>query len=78
MHVSIISPDLLVTTQPSNVNECIGGTNTMTVSSKWWFRYVQLSMAVQLNDATGWANATGTVPQQHIYTSKHSSRNNLL
>jgi hypothetical protein len=35
--VAVISADLLVTTQPSNVNECIGGTNTMTVV-KWWFR----------------------------------------
>jgi hypothetical protein len=29
--VAVISADLLVTTQPSDVNECIGGTNTMTV-----------------------------------------------
>jgi hypothetical protein len=29
--VAVITPDLLVTSQPTDVNECIGGTNTMTV-----------------------------------------------
>ena len=27
-----IIPDLTVTTQPTNITECIGGTNTMTVA----------------------------------------------
>ena len=29
--IAIITADLVVTTQPTNVNECVGGTNTMTV-----------------------------------------------
>jgi hypothetical protein len=30
--VAVIAADLVVTTQPSNVNECVGGTNTITVA----------------------------------------------
>jgi uncharacterized protein YraI len=30
--VAIITADLVVSTQPTNVNECVGGTNTMTVT----------------------------------------------
>src|SRR5205085_12483219 len=29
--IAVIAPDLLVTTQPGNVNECIGGSKTMNV-----------------------------------------------
>ena len=29
--IAVITEDLLVTTQPSNVNECIGGADQMTV-----------------------------------------------
>jgi hypothetical protein len=31
----------------------------MTVCSQWWFRYIQLSMAIKLN-GTMVTNATGT------------------
>jgi hypothetical protein len=30
--VAVITADLVITTQPTDVNECIGGTNTMTVT----------------------------------------------
>jgi hypothetical protein len=30
--IAVISADLVVTTQPTNVNECVGGTNTMSVA----------------------------------------------
>jgi hypothetical protein len=30
--VAVIAADLVITTQPSNVNECVGGTNTMTIT----------------------------------------------
>src|SRR5262249_23276526 len=30
--VAIIAPDIMITSQPGNVNECVGGTNTMSVS----------------------------------------------
>ncbi|HJW31409.1 MAG TPA: hypothetical protein VJ508_19405, partial [Saprospiraceae bacterium] len=29
----VVSPDLVVSSQPINVNECVGGTNTMTVTT---------------------------------------------
>jgi hypothetical protein len=29
---AVITPDLAVTTQPTNITECVGGTNTMTVA----------------------------------------------
>ena len=45
--VAIIIPDFVVTAQPTNVNECVGGTNQMTVASKWWFRNYHLSVAVK-------------------------------
>jgi hypothetical protein len=44
--IAVISPDLLVTTQPSNVNECIGGTNTMTVVVSGGSGTITLSMAI--------------------------------
>jgi hypothetical protein len=30
--VAVITADLVVSTQPTDVNECVGGTNTMTVT----------------------------------------------
>jgi hypothetical protein len=76
--VAVISPDLLVTTQPTDVNECIGGTNTMTVVSV----VVQVQSAIngsqaQMDQQDGrMQQAQVQLPQS--YTSKYSSRNNLL
>src|SRR4030095_8774916 len=58
--VAIISPDLLVTTQPSNVNECIGGTNTMTVVVSGGSGTISYQWQSSPDGSTGWANATGT------------------
>jgi UTP-glucose-1-phosphate uridylyltransferase len=77
--VAVISPDLLVTTQPSNVNECIGGTNTMTVVVV----VVQEQLAINGNQAwmgqTGWVNATGTGSTTATFTPPSTvAGNNLL
>jgi hypothetical protein len=76
--VAVITPDLLVTTQPTDVNECIGGTNTMTVVVSGGSGTITYQWQSSSNGSNGWANALGTVQHSNLYTSKHSSRYNLL
>ena len=69
----------VVTTQPNNVNECIGGTAQMTVVSQWWIRYTDLSMAIK----SKWNKWMGKcdrnrINHYNIYSTKYFSRNNLL
>ena len=44
---AIIIPDLVVTTQPTNVNECVGGTDPDDGSRQWRIRSDQLPVAVK-------------------------------
>jgi hypothetical protein len=58
--VAVITPDLLVTTQPTDVNECIGGTNTMTVVVSGGSGTISYQWQSSSNGSNGWANALGT------------------
>src|SRR6185436_6984032 len=66
--VAVITPDLLVTTQPSNVNECIGGTNTMTVVVSGGSGIISYQWQASADGSTGWANALGTGSTTSTYT----------
>jgi hypothetical protein len=66
--VAVITPDLLVITQPSNVNECIGGTNTMTVVVSGGSGTISYQWQSSSDGSTGWANATGTGSTTATYT----------
>ncbi|MBK9983126.1 MAG: hypothetical protein IPP15_12015, partial [Saprospiraceae bacterium] len=66
--IAVITPDLVVTTQPSNVNECIGGTNTMTVTITGGSGLVSYQWQSSADGSTGWANATGLGATTNIYT----------
>jgi hypothetical protein len=56
---AIISPDLIVTTQPTDVNECVGGTNTMTVVVFGGSGKITYQWQSSTDGSTGWANASG-------------------
>jgi hypothetical protein len=66
--IAVISPDLIVTTQPSNVNECVGGTNTMTVVVTGGSGTISYQWQSSPDGSTGWVNATGTGSTTSIFT----------
>src|SRR6187455_677262 len=66
--VAVITPDLLVTTQPSDVNECIGGTNTMTVTVSGGSGTISFQWQSSADGTTGWTNATGIGAATNTYT----------
>jgi hypothetical protein len=57
---AIVIADLTVTTQPANVNECIGGTDQMTVVVSGGSGTITYQWQSSADGASGWANATGT------------------
>ncbi|MBK9983124.1 MAG: hypothetical protein IPP15_12005 [Saprospiraceae bacterium] len=66
--IAVINPDLVVTTQPTNVSECIGGTNTMTVAITGGSGVVSYQWQSSADGSTGWANATGLGATTNTYT----------
>jgi hypothetical protein len=71
--IAVISPDLVVTTQPTNVNECIGGTNTMTVAVSGGSGTISYQWQSSPNGTNGWTNATGTGSTTDTYTPPSTS-----
>lgn len=71
--VAIIAPDIVIATQPSNVNECVGGTNTMSVSITGGSGTILYQWQSSANGSTGWANATGPGALTATYTPSSSS-----
>ena len=65
---TIIAPDIIVTTEPGDVNECIGGTNTMTVVVSGGSGTVSYQWQASADGIDGWANATGTGATTATYT----------
>ncbi|MDQ3015304.1 MAG: VWA domain-containing protein, partial [Bacteroidota bacterium] len=63
-----ITPDLLVTTQPTPVTECIGGTNQMTVTVTGGVGTISYQWQASPNGSSGWANATGTGSTTNLFT----------
>ncbi|HJW29571.1 MAG TPA: hypothetical protein VJ508_10020, partial [Saprospiraceae bacterium] len=70
---AVISPDLTVTTQPTNVNECVGGTNTMTVVVSGGSGSISYQWQSSADGSTGWANATGTGSTSATFTPPSTS-----
>jgi hypothetical protein len=66
--VAVIIADLVVSTQPTDVNECVGGTNTMTVTVTGGSGAVTYQWQQSADGSTGWANSTGTGATTATYT----------
>src|SRR4029079_4899901 len=66
--IAVITPDLVVTSQPSNVNECIGGTNTMSVVVSGGSGTISYQWQSSADGISGWANATGGGSTTSTYT----------
>ncbi|MGB4848977.1 MAG: hypothetical protein WBP41_13725, partial [Saprospiraceae bacterium] len=71
--ISVINPDLVVTTQPSDVNECIGGTNTMLVTVSGGSGAISYQWQSSTDGIGGWANATGLGATTNTYTPSSAS-----
>ena len=64
----VVSQDLAVTTQPTNVIECIGGTATMTVAVSGGSGTISYQWQSSLDGNNPWGNATGTGSTTSTYT----------
>ena len=71
--IAVITEDLLVTTQPSNVNECIGGADQMTVIVSGGSGAITYQWQSSADGINGWANATGAGATTTIYTPSSAS-----
>jgi hypothetical protein len=58
--VAVIAADLVITTQPSNVNECVGGTNTMTITITGGSGAITYQWQQSADGLGGWTNSVGT------------------
>jgi len=58
--VGVVVEDLLITTQPNNVVECVGGNSVMTVNVIGGTGTIQYQWQQSPNGTTGWINATGS------------------
>ncbi len=64
----VVSPDLTVQTQPTNITECIGGTATMTVGITGGSGTILYQWQSSPNGTSGWATATGAGANTSTYT----------
>jgi hypothetical protein len=71
--IAIISADISILTQPTDVNECIGGTATMTVSVSGGAGTISYLWQSSPNGVSGWADATGPGATTSTYTPSSSS-----
>jgi hypothetical protein len=77
--VAVIIADLVISTQPSNVNECVGGTNTMTVVVTGGSGTITYQWQQSADGSTGWANSTGNRSNNcYLYTIERNTWNNIL
>jgi hypothetical protein len=58
----------VISTQPSDVNECVGGTNTMTVTVTGGSGAITINGSKVADGSTGWANSTGSGATTATYT----------
>jgi hypothetical protein len=65
---AVIAEDLTVTTQPTNINECVGGTNTITVEVSGGSGAITYQWQQSINGSTGWTNSTGPGAMTDTYT----------
>jgi hypothetical protein len=66
--VIVVSPDLSITTQPTSITECIGGTQTMTVAVTGGSGAISYQWQQSPNGSSSWTNATGSGSTTAIYT----------
>jgi hypothetical protein len=71
--IVIISADLVISTQPSDVNECVGGTNTMSVTVTGGSGAITYQWQQSTDGSTGWANSTGIGATSATYTPSSAS-----
>src|SRR5688572_26045697 len=65
---AIISPDILISAQPTPVNECIGGTDQMTVNITGGSGLIAYQWQSSADGNEPWSNATGTGSTTNTFT----------
>ncbi|MFN4255554.1 MAG: hypothetical protein ACK4Q5_11165 [Saprospiraceae bacterium] len=55
----IVNQDLSITTQPQNINECVGGTDALSVAIANGAGSITYQWQSSANGTTGWANVSG-------------------
>ena len=65
---AIITPDITFTTQPTNVNECIGGTDQMTVTVSGGSGTISFQWQSSTDGNNPWVNATGAGSTTNTFT----------
>ena len=65
---AVISQDITVTTQPTSITECIGGSLTMTVAISGGSGAISYQWQSSPNGTGSWANATGIGATTITYT----------
>ncbi len=63
-----ITPDITINTQPQNIEECVGGTLTMTVAHTGGSGTITYQWQSSPDGSTGWANGTGAGATTTTYT----------
>ena len=65
---AIIIPDIVVETQPTNVNECVGGQDQMTVAISGGSGFISYQWQSSTQVHEPWANAVGTGSTTNTFT----------
>ena len=65
---AIIIPDIVVETQPTNVNECVGGQDQMTVAISGGSGSISYQWQSSTDGNEPWANAVGTGSTTNTFT----------
>src|SRR5690606_3131224 len=65
---AVIAEDLLVTTQPSDVNECVGGTDQMFVTVSGGSGTITYQWQQSQDGNAPWTNSTGSGATTNTYT----------
>ena len=65
---AIIIPDIVVKTQPTNVNECVGGLDQMMVAISGGSGLISYQWQSSTTGAEPWANAVGTGSTTNTFT----------
>jgi hypothetical protein len=71
-----IVPDISVTTQPTNINECVGGTAQLTVVITGGTGTISYQWQSSPSGAGTWSNATGTGSTTPTYTPPSTTAGN--
>ena len=56
---AIIRNDLVITTQPTNIDECVGGTNALTIATTGGSGAITYTWEQSANGTSGWSAAVG-------------------